>query len=94
MRHPGDLPTLTAFVRDTGSFEKGFRLTFGITTFQFADLFHNYLEEKYGKFESFLQTIPYFSVITILLIAAYLVKKYRMQKKLREWDDNDNDTAQ
>jgi len=46
MRHPGDLPTLTAFVRDTGSFEKGFRLTFGITTSQFADLFHNYLEEK------------------------------------------------
>jgi len=83
---PRDLSTLTAFVRDKRDFEKGFRLTFGMSTWEFADRFHNYLQKRYGKLESFIQTIPYFSIITILLIIAYFVKKLRVRRKLREWE--------
>ena len=85
-----ELATLTAFTRDKGDFESAFRITYGITTEEFADRFHNYLAKRYGKFALLLQSIPYFSIIALLLVIAYLIKKYKMRRKLREWEEVDD----
>jgi len=87
-----ELSTLTAFTRDKGSFETAFRITYGYGTEEFADRFHNYLTRRYGKFALLLQSIPYFSIIALLLVIAYLIKRYRIQRKLKEWEEKEDQT--
>jgi len=87
-----ELATLTAFTRDKGSFETAFRITYGMSTEEFADRFHDYLAGKYGKFALLLQSIPYFSIIALLLVIAYMVKRYRIKRKLKEWEEIEEQT--
>ncbi|OQX85039.1 MAG: hypothetical protein B6D63_03155 [Candidatus Latescibacteria bacterium 4484_7] len=86
----GDLVTLTSFTRDYGDFEKAFALTFGMTTEEYADQFHNYLSDHYGYLGTLLQSIPYFSGIALLMLIVYAVKRYKNYRKLKEWDRSEN----
>ena len=81
-----DLITLTAFVRDLGSFEAAFFFTFGESPEDFSIRFHILVSRRYGKVGVAMQTAPYWLILTLLFILAYTIRRFRNRRKLREWE--------
>ena len=82
----GELVTLTAFIRDLGSFDRSFTLTFGETPGEYADRIHVLMINRYGTASRLIRSMPYWGVLSVLFIAAYIIKRIRTRRRVREWE--------
>ncbi|MFO7914937.1 MAG: hypothetical protein R6U43_04505 [Candidatus Krumholzibacteriales bacterium] len=87
----GDLITLTAFTRDLGDFRRAFFLTFGETVEDFSIRIDVIIKDKYRNVIFLAASAPFWSAIVLLFIAAYLFKRRRSRRKLREWEEQERD---
>ena len=85
---PGDLITLTSFIRDLGDFDRAFILTFGETPEDFTLRFHLELEKRYRTAGALMQSTPFWLFIVCLFLLAYIIKGVRSKRKLREWESD------
>lgn len=83
---PGDLVTLTAYIRDLGSFDGPFTLTFGESPGEYAARLHVLMLERYETAALLIRSIPYWGVISLLFIVAYAIKRVRTGRRAREWE--------
>jgi len=81
-----DLITLTAFIRDLGSFEEAFILTFGESPGDFSIRFHILISRRYGTVGVVVQTAPYWLILALLFVLVYSIKRFRNRRKLQEWE--------
>lgn len=81
-----DLVTLTAYVRDLGDFDRAFTLTFGEAPGEFSTRLHTQLLDRYGTAAVLLRSAPYWGGMTLLFLFAFLIKRNRGRRKLREWE--------
>ncbi len=88
-KQPEYLITLTSFIRDTGDFERSFLLTFGLTTSDFCEQFHLDLEKKYRRAGALMQSTPFWIFMVSLFLTAYILKRYRTGRKVREWEEKE-----
>lgn len=88
---PEDLITLTAFVRDLRDFDRAFILTFGESTGEYATRFHLSLEKKYRTAGFFVHSSPFWLFVVFLFLTAYLVKRIRNYRKVREWEAKEDE---
>ncbi len=86
-----DLVTFTAFLRDTGDFEKAFTLTFGETVGEFSGRFEAVMRSRYRKTVLFLNISPYGLTLSVLFLLAYLIKRNRSRKRVEEWEMEDTE---
>ncbi|MBU8920951.1 MAG: hypothetical protein KOO63_03740 [Bacteroidales bacterium] len=86
---PEDLVTLLSFARDLGDFDRAFLLTFGETTGDFAEEFHLDLESRYNAAAPVFRSPPFWLMMAGLLILAYVLKKIRNRKRIREWESEE-----
>jgi hypothetical protein len=86
-----DLVTFTAFLRDTGDFEKAFTLTFGETAGEFSGRFEASMRSRYRKTVLFLNFSPYGLTLSVLFLLAYLIKRNRSRKMVEEWEMEDTE---
>ncbi len=84
-----DLVTFTAFLRDSGDFEKAFTLTFGETASEFSGRFEAAMRNRYRKTALFLNISPYGLTLSLLFMLAYLIKRNRSRKRVEEWEMED-----
>ncbi len=82
----GDLVTLTAYIRDLGSFDEPFTLTFGESPDEYSSRLHVLMLDRYGTAARLIRSIPYWGVLTLLFIVAYAAKRIRTRRRLREWE--------
>jgi hypothetical protein len=85
-----DLITFTAFLRDTGDFERAFRTTFGETVPEFSGRFEASMRSRYRKTSLILNVSPYGLTLSILFMLAYLVKRSRSRRKIEQWQREDS----
>ncbi len=83
---PGRAATLTAFMRDRGDFEDAFFLTFGVTPYDFAARFYVRMDARYRTPGVILNAGPYWIAVAGLFIAAFIVKRVRTARRLREME--------
>jgi hypothetical protein len=83
---PEAIVTLTAFLRDTGDFERAFLLTFGETPGDFSARFRVRLERRYHTAGAVLNASPYWLSVACLFLLVYAVKRYRTARKVAEWE--------
>ncbi|MBN1163261.1 MAG: hypothetical protein JXB45_01660 [Candidatus Krumholzibacteriota bacterium] len=83
---PEDIIILTAFLRDWGDFDRAFQLTFGLTPDDFAAEFHVWLRKKYGTTGLLIQVSPFWVGLVVLFLAAYVSKRIRSARKLKEME--------
>jgi hypothetical protein len=81
-----DLITLTAFVRELGSFDEAFATTFGETLEHFDGRLHVIVRKRYRNIGVMIQTTPYWLPLTLLFLLAAAVKRYRSRRRLAEWE--------
>jgi len=86
-----DLITLTAFTRDLGDFSRAFFLTFGETVQDFSLRIDVIIKDKYRNVLFLAASAPFWSAMVLLFIAAYFLKKRRTRRKLREWEEQEQD---
>ncbi|MDD3642375.1 MAG: hypothetical protein PHQ19_02805 [Candidatus Krumholzibacteria bacterium] len=87
---PEAIVTLTAFLRDTGDFDRAFLLTFGETHGEFASRFQIRLEDRYGRAGAVLDASPYWLSLAGLFLLVYALKRYRTARKVAEWERGDD----
>jgi hypothetical protein len=80
------LVTFTAFLRDTGDFEKAFTLTFGETVDEFSERFEAAMRSRYRHTSLFLNISPYGLTLSGLFLLAYFIKKRRSRMKVEQWE--------
>lgn len=85
-QRPRVLSTLTAFTRESGSFDRAFVLTFGETVEDFDGRFRDRIVEKYRTGATLVRTVPYWSGLALLVLAAYFIKRMRGRRKLAAWE--------
>lgn len=83
--------TLTAFLRDSGDFERAFLLTFGESTEDFEARFHATLERRYRRVSVLLHVSPYWLAVAAMFLVVYAIKRYRTRRKLAAWDLEDGE---
>ncbi len=81
-----ELVTLTAFIRDLGSFDQSFTLTFGESPGEYGDRLHILMVKRYGTAARLIRSMPYWGVLSMLFIIAYIVKRIRTWRRLKEWE--------
>jgi hypothetical protein len=81
-----DLVTFTAFLRDTGDFERAFELTYGETTPEFSGRFEAVMRSRYRTASMLLNISPYGLTLSLLFLAAYLIKRNRSRRRVQEWE--------
>ena len=86
---PDFLPTLTAFMRDRGDFEDAFLMTFGMTPYDFASRQYVSVHERYRTPGVILNAAPYWFAAAVLLVAAYVTRRARMRRRLREMEERE-----
>ncbi len=84
-----EIATFSASIGELGDFDRAFLLSFGMTPDDFADEFHYALEKKYKTAGILVYLSPYWGGVVLLFLAAYLVKRIRMSRKLRELENAD-----
>ena len=84
-----NLVTFTAFLRDSGDFERSFMLTFGETVDEFSGRFEAVMRSRYHGTALLLNISPYGVGLSLLFLAVYLVKKGRNRRRIREWERED-----
>ncbi|HSG28101.1 MAG TPA: hypothetical protein VLA34_06445, partial [Candidatus Krumholzibacterium sp.] len=85
---PEDLLTLLSFTRDLGDFDRAFLLTFGRDKYDFTETFHLDLQKRYGRAIPLLRSPPFWLILTAMFILAYILKRIRSARKLREWEED------
>jgi len=90
---PEFLPTLTAFMRDRGDFEDAFLMTFGVTPYDFASRQYVSVHERYRTPGVILNAAPYWFAAAALLVAAYVTRRARMRRRLREMEERETEGA-
>ncbi len=88
-KNPGYLVTLLSFTRDLGDFDRAFLLTFGETTGDFAAEFHLDLESKYNAAAPVFRSPPFWLAMALLLILAFVLKKIKNRRRIREWESDE-----
>jgi hypothetical protein len=83
---PEDLVTLTSFIRDLGDFDRAFVLTFGESPLEYSMRLHVLMVNRYGAAAALIRSMPYWGILSVLLVLAYLLKRMRSRRKLREWE--------
>ena len=86
---PEDLMTLTAFTRDLGDFKRAFLLTFGKYPSDFADEFQAKIGSKYKTRFILAASAPFWACMVILFLVAYSVKRYKTNRKIRQWEEEE-----
>ena len=86
-----DLITFTAFLRDSGDFEKAFTLTFGETAGEFSGRFEATMRSRYRKTALFLNISPYGLTLSALFLLAYFIKRNRSRRRIEQWENEDDD---
>ena len=86
-----DLVTFTAFLRDTGDFERAFTLTFGETAGEFSGRFEAVMRSRYRKTALFLNISPYGLTLSALFLLAYFIKRNRSRRRIEQWEREDTD---
>ena len=84
-----DLITFTAFLRDSGDFEKAFTLTFGETAGEFSGRFEATMRSRYRKAALFLNISPYGLIFLVLFLLAYFIKRSRSRRRIEQWERED-----
>jgi hypothetical protein len=79
------LVTLTAFLRDTGDFDRAFLLTFGETPGEYSERFAATMADRYRKTAILLHVSPYGLTMSALLLITYYIKRRRSRRKLEMW---------
>ena len=82
----GELVTLTAFIRDLGNFDEPFTLTFGETPGDYSARLHILMLNRYETAARLIRSIPYWGMLSLLCLVAYMVKRIRTLRKLRGWE--------
>jgi hypothetical protein len=90
---PDFLPTLTAFMRDRGDFEDAFFLTFGVTPYDFASRLYVSVHERYRAPGVILNAVPYWFAAAALLVAAFVARRARTRRRLREMEERETEGA-
>jgi hypothetical protein len=85
-RRPEDLVTLTSFIRDLGDFDQAFLLTFGESPLEYSARLHVHIVNKYATAAVLMRSMPYWGVLSVFVILAYLLKRMRARRKLEEWE--------
>lgn len=80
------LVTFTAFLRDTGDFDKSFTLTFGETVDEFSGRFEASMRSRYRHTSLFLNISPYGLTLSGLFLLAYFIKRNRSRRKVEQWE--------
>ncbi len=83
---PEDLVTLTAFIRDLGDFDEAFATTFGESTEHFDGRLHSIVGKRYRNIGVVIQSMPYWLIVTVLFLLAFVLRKYRNRRRLEEWE--------
>ena len=83
------LVTFTAFLRDTGDFEKAFTLTFGETTAEYSTRFSAVMANRYRKTAVLLHASPYGLSLSALFLLAYFIKRQRSRRRIEQWERED-----
>ena len=84
-----DMITFTAFLRDSGDFEKAFTLTFGETAGEFSGRFAATMRSRYRKTALFLSISPYGLSFSVLFLLADFIKRSRSRRKIEQWERED-----
>ncbi len=87
--NPGSLATLTAFIRDRGDFEDAFFMTFGETPYDFAARLYVIVHERYRTPGVILNASPYWLAAAALVVAAYVARRVRTRRALREMEERE-----
>jgi hypothetical protein len=82
----GELVTLTAFIRDLGSFDESFTLTFGESPGEYSERLHVLMLNRYETAARLIRSMPYWGMLSLLFVIAYVVKRIRTWRRLREWE--------
>jgi hypothetical protein len=85
------LATVTAFTRDLGDFREAFISTYGETPEGYGVRLRGALIAKYRAPAAVMRSSPYWLGLSLLLIAAYVIKRVRGRRKLREWAELGDD---
>jgi hypothetical protein len=92
-RRPEDLVTLTSFIRDLGDFDRAFLLTFGESPVHYSDRIYVQIVDRYATAAMLMRSMPYWGILSVLVILAYLFKRLRARRKLKEWESQEDGTA-
>jgi hypothetical protein len=90
---PEDLVTFTSFIRDLGDFDRAFLLTFGESPLEYSERMHVQIVNRYATAAVLMRSMPYWGILSILMIFAYLLKRMRARRKLREWESGRDGTS-
>ncbi len=82
----GELVTLTAFIRDLGSFDESFTLTFGESPGEYSERLHVLMLNRYETAGRLIRSMPYWGVLSMLFLVAYMAKRIRTWRRLKEWE--------
>lgn len=80
-----DLITLTAFIREFGDFDEAFATTFGESPEHFDGRLHIILYKRYRNAGTLIRTTPYWPLLALLFLLAFLIRRYRNRRRLEEW---------
>jgi hypothetical protein len=76
------LEMLIAHWRETGSFDDALRATYTMTSGQLEEYWSRFVRRRYGWLLFFAQTAVIWVVITLLVVALYLIRRRRNKRKL------------
>ncbi len=83
---PGELITFTSFIRELGSFDDAFRMTFGHPPEDFSERLHAVIIKRYRTAGRLIHSAPYWLPIGLLFILAYVLKRIRNRRTLKRWE--------
>ena len=79
---PRALEVLFTRLRDTGSFERAFRSTFGVTTAQFEEDWRRYVEGRYGWLFVLSHSAVFWMFLSIALAAMVGIRRRTVRERL------------
>jgi hypothetical protein len=86
---PDAIMTLTAFLRDTGDFDRAFMSTFGQTVYDFASRLYVSVDRRYRTPGVILNATPYWLALAILFVGVYAIKRVQTRRKLEQWEEDE-----
>jgi hypothetical protein len=78
-------------VGDLGDTQPAFRAAFGEELWDFEVAYFDYLRQQFRWYFLLDESFLFGAVIVTLLIAGFFVTRWRTKKKLKEWEEDDED---
>jgi hypothetical protein len=72
---------------EIGSFDLAFTETLGVRVIEFEYAYLYFLKKRYRSFRLIVETFPFWSLVTILFLIAYIVKRLRARRRLASLGD-------